>query len=230
MRADLRSSFCGVTRAARTSAVVAVVASAALGACSTPTTETNVWKSPTYAAGPMKNIAVFAGRVDATQRRTLEDQLASALSSYGVHAIQAYTMFGDQVPPDQAQIRATLRSNGYDGALVSTLKGTSEQVLVAPDADWGGGFYGAYWGAGAPVYAQTDEFVKFETTLWDPNSGKMVWSTVTQTENPTSGKDFATSLSKTVVPSIAKAGLLPMGQPVSLLKGRAGSTRMIAAP
>jgi hypothetical protein len=231
MRAVIRSSICAVKRTVRISAVVAaVVASTATTACSTPTTETNVWKSPTYEAGPMKSIAVFAGRVDATQRHTLEDQLASALNAYGVHAIQSYTMFGDQTPPDQSAIRATLRTNGYDGALVSTLQGVSEQVLVAPDTDWGGGFYGAYWGPGAPVYAQTDQFVKFETTLWDPNSGKMVWSTITQTENPTSGKDFATSLSRTVVPSIAKAGLLPLGQPVSLLKGRAGAARMIAAP
>jgi hypothetical protein len=225
MRAEHRSSF---RRAAGTSAVVVAVASTAVAACST-TTETAVWKSSTYAAGPMKNIAVFAGRVDATQRHMLEDQLVSALSAYGVRATASYAMFGDQVPPDQASIRASLRSGGYDGALVSTLKGVSERTLVAPDTDWGVGFYGAYWGPGAPVYAETDQFVKFETTLWDPNSGKMVWSTITQTENPTSGKDFATSLSKTVVPSMAKAGLLPMGQPVSL-NARGGSSRNIAAP
>jgi len=225
MRADLRSSL---GRAPRTSAVLAgAFVAAAATACSTPTTETNVWKSPTYAAGPMKNIAVFGGRVDPTQRHTLEDGFVAALSAYGVHATQSYTIFGDQVPPDQATIRATLKSGGYDGALVSTLKGVSEQVLVAPDADWGSGFYGAYWGpGGAPAYAQTDEFVKFETTLWDPNSGKMVWSAVTQTENPSSGKDFVSSLTKAVVPSMAKAGLLPMGQPVSL--DTAG--RNIAAP
>ena len=41
-------------------------------------------------------------------------------------------MFGDQVPPDQATIRAALRNGGYDGALVSTLKGVSERSLVAP--------------------------------------------------------------------------------------------------
>jgi hypothetical protein len=223
MRAEPRSSVSG---AVYTSAVLAGVVASTVLACSTPTTETNVWKSPTYAAGPMKNIAVFGGRVDPTQRHTLEDGFVSALSAYGVRATQSYTLFGDQVPPDQATIRAALKNGGYDGALVSTLKGVSERVLVAPDADWGTGFYGAYWGPGAPVYAQTDQFVKFETTLWDPSSGKMVWSAVTQTENPTSGKDFVTSLTKEVVPSMAKAGLLPMGQPVS----QSGLPRNIAAP
>jgi hypothetical protein len=125
-----------------------------------------------------------------------------------------------QAQPDSAALRATLQSAGYDGALVSTLRGVSEQVLVAPDADWGGGFYGGYWGPGAPAYAQTDQFVKFETTLWSPNSGKVVWSATTQTENPTSGHDFVSSLTKTVVPSLARAGLIPYtpGEPVSLAR------------
>ena len=194
---------------------------AVLAACSTPTSQSDVWKSPTYAAGPMKNIVVFGGRMDQTERHTLEDGFVSALGSYGVHATPSYAMFPEsQVPPDPATVRSTLQSAGYDGALVSTLKGVSEQVLVAPDADWAGGFYGAYWGAGAPVYAETDEYVKFETTLWNPASGKMVWSAVTQTENPTSGKDFVSSLTKSIVPSLAKAGLIPSraGQPISLVR------------
>jgi hypothetical protein len=177
-----------------------------------------VWKSPSYAAGPMKNIAVFGGRLNETQRHTLEDTYVAALTQYGVHATPSYTMFPEgQSPPDPVAIQSTLRSNGFDGALVSTMKGVSEQVLVSPDADWAGGFYGAYWGPGAPVYAETDEFVKFETSLWNPNSGRMVWSAVTQTENPTSGKDFSNSLTKSIVPSLAKAGFIPpKGQPVSL--------------
>jgi hypothetical protein len=213
MQAELRSR---IPRAAAgvSSALVLVAV-----ACSTPTTETNVWQSPTYAAGPMKRIAVFGGRLNESERRTVEDGFVSALATYGVRAAPSYTLFPQgQVPTDVASVRATLQRAGYDGALVSTLKGVSEQVLVAPAADWGGGFYGAYWGPGAPAYAETDQFVKFETTLWSTSSGKMVWSTITQTENPTSGRDFTSSLTKTVVPSLANAGLIPsnQGKPVSL--------------
>ncbi len=210
MRTELRSSIPRAAAGASAALALAIVA------CSTPTTETNVWKSPTYAAGPMKNIAVFGGRMNETDRRTLEDGFVSSLAASGVHATPSYTMFPQrEAPPDAASIRAKLQSAGYDGALVSTLKGVSDQTQIAPGADWGG-FYGGYWGA--PAYVQTDRFVKFETTLWSPNSGKMVWSTTTQTENPTSGQDFVSSLTGTVVPSLAKAGLIParQGQPVSL--------------
>jgi hypothetical protein len=202
---------------ARAAGAVAVLAIAGL-ACSTPTTQAEVWKSPTYAAGPMRNIVVFGGRMDEAERRTLEDTFVSALGAHGVRATPSYAMFPGSQIPDPTTVQSTLKSAGYDGALVSTLKGVSEAVLVAPNADWSGGFYGAYWGTGAPVYAQADEYVKFETSLWNPDSGKMVWSAITQTENPTSGKDFASSLTKSIVPSLAKAGLIPSrgGQPVSL--------------
>ena len=199
--------------------VVAAAIAPLIVACSTPTHETSVWKSPNYASGPMKNVAVFAGRVNATDRHTLEDAYVAALAMYGVRATPSYSIFPEsQVPPDAASVQTTLETQGYDGALVSTLRGVTERVYVSPDADWAGGFYGSYWGPGAPAYAETDQFVNFDTTLWNPATGKMVWSAVTQTENPRSGKDFAASLTKEVVPSLAKAGLIPSrnGAPVSL--------------
>ena len=211
----LRNAF--VTKLAVFTAAVAPL----VVACSTPTRETSVWKSPDYAAGAMRKIAVFAGRVNATDRHTLEDAYAATLATYGVRATPSYTIFPEsQVPPDVASVQTTLETQGYDGALVSTLRGVTEKTYISPDTDWAGGFYGAYWGPGAPVYAETDQFVNFETTLWNPGTGKMVWSAVTQTENPRSGKDFAASLTKTVVPSLAKASLIPSrnGAPVSLVR------------
>jgi hypothetical protein len=189
-------------------------------ACSTPTTETAVWQNPTYAAtAPMRNVAVFAGHVNETERRTLEDSFVLALAAYGVRATPSYSVFPQgQVPGDQAAIRAALQQRGYDGALVSTMRGVTDQVNIQPSSGWAGGFYGAFWGPGS--YAYTDRFVKFETTLWNPQSGNMVWSAITQTENPTSGHDFATSLTGTVVPSLSQRGLIPpkQGTPVSLVR------------
>jgi hypothetical protein len=70
------------------------------------------------------------------------------------------------------------------------------------------------------VYAETDQFVNFETTLWNPSTGRMVWSAVTQTENPSSGANFVSSLTGKIVPSLAQAGFIPpkQGAPVSLAR------------
>ena len=229
MRAEYRSPVSKSTcpSAARTAPaalaapIACVCVAICASACSTQTTETNVWKSPTAAAGgTMKNIAVFAGRVTPTDRHTLEDGFVASLATYGVRATPSYSIFPEsQVPPDATSVQKTLQSSGFDGALVSTLQGVTERVSIDPYSDWAGGFYGAYWGPGAPVYAETDRFVKFETTVWNVNAGKMVWSALTQTENPRSGTDFVASLTKAVTPSIAKAGLIPSrnGGPISML-------------
>ncbi|HXN34140.1 MAG TPA: hypothetical protein VN894_19895, partial [Polyangiaceae bacterium] len=103
---------------------------------------------------------------------------------------------------------------GVDGVIVASMKGVSERQTYVPGAYEGGfwgGFYGPGWGGTwDPGYVVTDRFVKFDTSLWDPSgNGKMVWSAVTQTENPSSGKDFLSSLTKSVIPAMTQAGFLP---------------------
>jgi hypothetical protein len=79
-----------------------------------------------------------------------------------------------------------------------------------------GGFWddnhGAGWGGGLwdPGHVVTDEFVKFETSLWDGHgSGKLVWSATMETENPSSGKDFTGNLIEKIIPGLMQAGFVP---------------------
>lgn len=186
-----------------------------VAACS----ETAVVQSPS--AGSMRTVAVFAGGVNAADRRTLEDTYVDELSRYGVHATPSYSLFvAGQVPDDQATIRALLQQHGYDGALVSTAISAAAPVLVAPGMDWARGFVDSYSVSRTPEDAETGPHVTFETTLWNPTSGKMLWSAFTQTDNPMSGRDFAPSLARNVVSSLERQGLIPAKQdvPVSLAR------------
>ena len=193
-------------------------------ACSTPTTVTNEWKSPSYAAGPMKNVVVVGAKLDDTQRRTLEDGFVAALSTHGVRATPSYTLFPAQLP-DRAEAQSTIQKQGFDGVLVSTMRGINERTYIEPG--WNGGFYSDYWGpgwGGPSAYVETDAFVKFETTVWDPSGGgKLVWSAVTQTENPSSSHDFTKSLTNKLVPEMVKAGLVPAAAGPQI--SSAGATR-----
>jgi hypothetical protein len=169
----------------------------------------------------MRNVAVFAGGVNAADRRLLEDSYVDELSRHGVHATPSYSLFAlGQVPDDQATIRALLQQDGYDRALVSTAISAAAPVLVSPGMDWAGGFLDSYSGSRMPDYAEAGPNVTFQTTLWNPTSGKMVWSAFTQTANPMSGRDFAPSLAGKVVSSLERQGLVPAKQhvPVSLAR------------
>jgi hypothetical protein len=182
----------------------------ASGACSTPTTMTNQWRDPTYAAGPMRNMLIVAGKMEPTNRRTVEDAFVTALGNHGVHATPSYVMFPGALPSREEAHSAVLKQ-GIDGVLVANERGVQETTTMVPGA-YNGGFWGGYyggWGDWSPGYLQTDAYVKFETSVWDANQGKLVWSAVTETENPTSGKDFLKSLLSSVVPAMTAAGILP---------------------
>jgi hypothetical protein len=212
------------------------VAFTVVAACSTPAVETAVGQSPGDAAGPMKRVVVFAGRVQEADRRSLEDAYVIALSQYGVRATPSYALFPlGHVPDDQEAVRTFLQQGGYDGALVTTLTDVSAPVLVGPGMDWAGGFEHSYFGSRAPGEADTEPLVTFETTLWNPTNGKMVWSTFTDTNNPRSGPDFLSSLISKVLPPLAREGLTPPGPgapvshvlPVSATAHDARSTRSV---
>jgi len=181
-------------------------------ACSMEATThvTDVWRDPSYAAGPMKNIVVFGARLNDTQRRTLEDGFVAALSEHGVRATQSYRVLPNPLPAAEAA-RAALRQKGFDGILVTTLRGVNEAVTDVTTM----GFWGYYGGPGwGEPYVVAEPVVRFETSLWETSGGgKVVWSAVTQTENPSNGKDFTTILAKQVVPMLQKEGLIAPAAP-----------------
>jgi hypothetical protein len=179
--------------------------------CSTPTTVTGEWRDTSYTAGPMRNLLVFGGGMSEGNRRTLEDGFVSALATRGVHAMASYLMFPGSLPSND-EARAAAQRQGIDGVLVASERGINERTTIVPGS-YGDGFWGGYyagWAGGwTPGYATTDQFVKFETSVWDANQGKLVWSSTTQTENPTSSTDFVKSLTKEVLPAMTQSGILP---------------------
>jgi hypothetical protein len=114
-------------------------------------------------------------------------------------------MFPDKLPSREEMTKAVAGA-GFDGILVATYRRIKERVYSEPyGPDVWGGVYG--WGMGEePV---VDESVVFVTTLWDPKDAKVLWTANTETENPSSGRDFVNSLRKAIIPKMAAAGVIP---------------------
>ena len=179
--------------------------------CSTPTTMTSEWRDASYTAGPLKNLLIFGGGMSEANRRTLEDGFVTSLAARGVHATASYLLFPGALPSND-EAHAAAKRQGIDGVLVASERGIKERTTIVPGS-YGAGFWGGYyagWAGGwTPGYATTDQFVKFETSVWDANEGKLIWSTTTQTENPTSSADFVNSLTKELLPAMTQSGILP---------------------
>jgi hypothetical protein len=180
--------------------------------CATKTSTTHLWAAEDYRGGTMGNVIVFGRGMAEAQRRSLEDQLGDALADHGVAATPSYRVF--PVLPDVDEARAEVTKQNFDGAVVVTLHGTRERQSYVPGHYMGGGFWGGYYGMGwgwSPGYVVTDELVDAETSVWDlrTDNGRLVWSALTNTENPTSGPDLTKSLAKEILPKMEKAGLVP---------------------
>jgi len=184
---------------------------AVLAACGgTQTSVTQLWKAPIVAA-PMKSMIVFGANLDEANRRALEDAYATALSARGVDAKPSYLLFPGE-PPEREAAQQAIKNAGFDGILVSRLRGIRERQTYVP-GDYGAGFWSGYYGSGwgywSPGYVQTDELVAYDTTLWDARIGdKLEFALTTQTKNPSSDKDSVQSLTKTVVKALGEQKLL----------------------
>ncbi|MBX3226762.1 MAG: hypothetical protein KIT84_38915 [Labilithrix sp.] len=194
-------------------AVIAGALMLALGVgCGAPKTSvTEVWQAPSPVTPRMKTLLVFGVRVDEPNRRAIEDTFVADLSRYGVKAAQSYVLFPGELPPiDRA--RAMVNEQHYEGILVLKMRGVHEESRYVPGS-YGGfwhGYYGGWGYYGTPGYVVTDKTVIFEATLWDlRNDDKLVWTARTETLNPSSGSEFATSLTRGVNPALVRAGFLP---------------------
>jgi hypothetical protein len=159
----------------------------------------------------MKRMIVFVARMDEPNRRALEDGLATELRRRGVDARPSYELFPGELP-ERAKAQAMVREQGYEGILFATLKDVTERQTFVPGTTGGfwTSYYGYGWGYGSPGYVMTDEIVTFETTLWDARAeDRLVWTLLTKTTNPSSGRSFVKSLTNAVAPALEKARLVP---------------------
>jgi hypothetical protein len=182
-------------------------------ACSTATTISDVWRDPNYSAAPMRKMFVFGGLKSETNRRSLEDGFAASLARHGVQATPSYSVF-PTLQVDREAVRQYLKSQNYDGALVVKFEGLQTQTRVEPGAGFGY-YYGGLWGP--DYYVETDQYVKVETSLWDARTDKLIWSAVSQTENPSSSSDAISSVVTKITSSLTEAGFIPQTPAVAYL-------------
>lgn len=161
---------------------------------------------------------VFARNMPEAQRRSVENHLAAELGDHGVAATPSYEVFPQ--PPSEEQAKAEVASRGFEGVVVVSLRGVRERTSYVPGHYRGGGFAGGSYGMGgyygmgwgwSPGYVVTDEIVDAETSVWDlrgEGGGRLVWSALTKTTNPTSGEDLTKSLSREILPNMAKSGIV----------------------
>jgi hypothetical protein len=192
---------------------LALTAALALSAC-VSTSLVDHWKDATYGGPALHKVLVVGVQKDQGRRRVWEDSMVAALGRQGVQAEASYQVFPDQAPaPEQLTGMAT--RDGFDGVAATHFVMASEHTRIYGDGfgypygyGWRGrGFWGPPYG---PPYAESETRADYQTDVFtvDATGGKLIWSGVTRSLDPSSTKSVTDEISQVLVPELLKDGVL----------------------
>lgn len=181
------------------------------------TRQSDLWSDPTYKAEPMKKIMVIAIRKDPLLRRMWEDALVGALHSKtdnGTIAVASYQLYPVSLP-DTAEVRRTVKAEGYDGvlavasvqldSLTNEIPGyMAREQVTSYNRRWDS--YVTHWeDVYHEGYTETETTLSVRVDLHVPiDDGKLVWSVTSKTVDPTSTEDFRSSVADRVASQLKK--------------------------
>jgi hypothetical protein len=179
-----------------------------LSAC-VSTTIVERWKDPAFGGPALHKVLVVSIQRDQGRRRLWEDAMVGALAKRGVQAEASYQVFPDQAPAPE-QLTAMATRDGFDGVTATHFVGASQHIEAY--GGWGGWGWGwRRWGPGpwGPGYVESDTRADYQTDVYtiDATGGKLIWTAVTRSLDPSSTKSVTEGISHVLVPQLAKEGI-----------------------
>lgn len=196
----------------------------ALASCAPSTKIIGSWSSPNKPASGYNKLLITGLTSNLVSRQAFEEELTSTLVEDGINAASSLTLIEVGSAKDEAGMKKaleTVRSAGFDGILtVALLDQTSETRYVQGTTSYApmgyGGYYGRYSGYygyyGAmttnPGYYTTDKNYYIEVNLYDAKTEGLVWSSQSETTNPSNLESFSHTFAGVVVDQMIKDGVV----------------------
>ena len=187
-----------------------------LASCASTTLQ-DTWVDPGFTGGPVKKVFVLGlSARDLAARRVFEDIMVARLQAAGTQAVPAWQYLRDDGQVPEPALEAAIAQSGADSMLMTRLIGidtrTHVSTVMVPTRVMmpgpGPGWWGMYnsWYA-APQVTQF-QIATAETTLFDAKLQRIVWTTTSETFNPTSVQREAPGLADAVIGSLRAHGLI----------------------
>jgi hypothetical protein len=174
------------------------------------------WTAPGLTPADLQfdHVVAIAVMPEVARQRIVEDALAAAAEQTRVTPAHAILTPGDRAEVDR--LRQVLERNGIDGAVAVSLVGVDEKQTYVPGTPRPyarRGFYGYYGAMGGvaydPGYVRTDTYLVVETSLYDVAAGKLLWTGVSRTLNPSETDALIEGIVKAAREELRSQGLLP---------------------
>ncbi len=178
----------------------------------------DVWSDPSFQPPSLKKMLVISVGKDPVKRRIWEDAFSIELANHNVAATPSYRLFPDLFP-DTTQVIGAVRSNGFDGVLVTRwlpseiktqyLEGsiTSEQNLRYDRRN--DRFVTYYRDIVYPGYFDSTKVDIRTIDVWaTKEEGRMIWSGTSQTPEPNSMEEARSEIVKLVMTELTRQGII----------------------
>lgn len=176
-----------------------VIAALASGCASTQIV--SAWRDPALNTVPFKKMLVVFQHKDAALRRVMEAEMAHRIPG----AVPAHNVFSDTEVQDMALVKARVRADGFDSAVVMRIVSVEREVSYRPGQVYAvpafyNDFWG-YWGYGwrsvyEPGYLRSDRVVTIATNVYSVADDKLVWASQSETFNPATLREAVSEVIK----------------------------------
>jgi len=158
-----------------------------------------VWKDPQYQGGKLKNVLVIGGSTNQVIRRIFEDEFTASLKTRGTNAVPSYNIFPDEKSLEKDTIESKSQDLGIDAMLIARVVDTKtkRELAQVPYSnyyrdtyfhDWPNRYSRFYSGPYPRRYDDNRsrrvseyEVVNLETNIYDTQTGKLIWSMLSDT-------------------------------------------------
>jgi hypothetical protein len=165
-------------------------------------------------------VAAIVMMRDEVSRRVAEDALTRELNAHGARGVPLYSVLPDANPSNEAEVRAALEREGFDGAVV--MRPESREETVSAPVPYTGPIYGGFWGGyygfgwrsawdfGPPRLAEirTYTVVTVETLVYSLAQNKLVWGGKSATTSPSSVERLIEETASKVAKELERRGLI----------------------
>lgn len=203
------------------------------GCTLTPTRIESSWYDPSFDGAPFERVAVLALFDTAAESRNFETLAVENLRNRGVDAIPGHEILAPDVRYSQEEMENELREADVEGVLIFRLIAMDERRVYQPPTEyvsamppgvvWADPFYwyyypqwNYYWHwrstwtvTRSPGYWQEYTYVTVESSLYDNETDRLVYTAKSGTVDGDSFDRFAQSVADEVVDRIADLGMLP---------------------
>jgi len=213
--------------------ILPLVALASLFGCVTPTTIESSWVDPTFEGTPFRRVAVVALFDTDAESRSFEQQATRALEAKGAEAVEAYTIVGEERMLEQDELRGKLADANVDAILIYRLIAVDERQYYRPPTPYlripggighGDGHgdpfdwyyhpradYYSYWRSTrdvthSPGYWEPHSFVVVESSFYDADKDRLVWTAKTETMDDAEFKATTESIVNRVTKKLVALG------------------------